>query len=67
MMNLDLSIRIIDVICKITQVRAELDSDDDMYDIIEIIFTSILTAYHKNDSYALEEILSNAETIIETM
>ena len=67
MMNLDLSIRIIDVICKITQVRAELDSDDDMYDIIEIIFTSILTAYHKNDSYALEKILSNAETIIETM
>ena len=67
MMNLELSLRVIDVICKIMQARAELDSDDDMYDIIEIIFSSIITAYHRNDSYALEEILNNAEAIIETM
>ena len=66
-MNLELCLRIIDVICMIMQSKAELESDDDMYDIIEIIFTSIIAAYRKNDPFALEKILSNAETIIETM
>ena len=67
MMNLELSLRVIDVICEIMQAKAELKSDDDMYDIIEIIFTSIIAAYRKNDQFALEKLLSNAETIIETM
>lgn len=66
-MNLELCLRIIEVICMIMQAKAELDPDDEMYDIIEIIFTSIIAAYRKNDQFALEKILSNAETIIETM
>jgi len=66
-MNLELCLRLIDVICEIMQAKANLDPDDDMYDIIEIVFSSLIAAYRKNDQFALEEILSNAETIIETL
>lgn len=66
-MNLELCLRLIDVICEIMQAKANLNPDDDMYDIIEIVFSSLIAAYRKNDQFALEEILSNAETIIETM
>ena len=66
-MNLELCLRIIDVLCMIMQAKAELESDDDMYDILDIIFKSIITAYHKNDLYAIEEILDNAEKVLSIM
>lgn len=47
--------------------KIELDSEDNMNCIIQIIFNSIVTAYYKNDSLALEEILDHAESIIKSV
>ena len=66
-MDLELTLRIISTISSIALAKEELDSDDDMYDILDIIFKSIMLAYHKNDQYTLEEILCKAEDIIETL
>lgn len=66
-MNLELTLRIISAVSRIALAKAELDSDDDMYDILDIIFKSIITAYHKNDLYAIEEILDNAEKVLSIM
>ncbi len=66
-MDLELALRVISAVSEITLAKAELDSDDDMYDILDIIFKSIMLAYHKNDQYTLEEILCKAEDIIETL
>ncbi len=66
-MDLEFTLRIISTISSIALAKEELDSDDDMYDILDIIFKSIMLAYHKNDQYILEEILCKAEDIIETL
>ena len=66
MMNLDLSLRIIDAVCTLIHVKTEMDSYD-LGDVIDIILESIVVAYHNNDQTALEEILDRAEKLKETI
>lgn len=66
MMNLDLSLRIIDAVCTLIHVKMEMDSYD-LGDVIDIILKSIVVAYHNNDQTALERILDHAEKLNNAM
>ncbi len=65
-MSQELTIRIIDVVCTLIKAKNEMDSDD-FSDVIDIIIKSIVVAYHKNDSTALEMILDRAESLTEAL
>ena len=67
MMNLELTLSIIDAVCSLIRVKSGIDSDDDLNELIDIILGSIVVAYRRNDRTALEMILDRAESLTELM